>query len=181
MIRKSLPLIFILVAVGLFYTYIDPLYEEIKELKVEEAQFDEALVRSREFLKLRDELLTRYSTLPENDLERLKKLLPDNVDNVRLILDIDSIASAHNLHVQNFTAAGGSRRNVSTIGPSSSSPQYESFRLSFSVISNYKTLLSFLADLERSLRIVDVVDFSFNEQKGDLSEYKVTLETYWLQ
>src|SRR3989344_1966049 len=91
--RFFFPIIFLAGAVGLFFWFIDPTYAQIKELRVEEAEFDNALTRARDLKEVRDELIKRYNAFLPSDISRLKKLLPDHVDNVRLIIDLDSIAS----------------------------------------------------------------------------------------
>jgi len=181
MIRKAMPAIFVLAAIGLFYTFIDPTYTEVKGLREVEAKYDDALSKSKEFQRLKDELLTRYNAFPNEDIMRLKKLLPDNVDNIRLVLDLDGIASAYGMRIKDLNVAesGGSRGGEEALGPQSD--PFESVRISFSVAAEYQTIVAFLADLERSLRVVDVAEFEFQEGDGDLTEYKVVLETYWLR
>jgi len=89
MIRFILPIIFVIVAIGLFFGYVDPVYDDVKVLRAEEARFIDALDRSKELQQIKDQLLAKYNTFSSADLERLQKLLPDNVDNVRLVLDLD--------------------------------------------------------------------------------------------
>lgn len=179
MIRSAFPIIFIIAAVGLFYTYIDPIYNTIQILLQEEAKFDKALSKSRELLALRDSLIEKRNAIGANDLERLNKLLPDHVDNVRLALDLDGIASKYNMRIKNISMSRSSGRQASTLGPSEKS--HESIVINFSVAATYDDLISFLKDLERSLRIVDVTQLSFTQPTGDLYEYKISIRTYWLR
>jgi len=179
MFRSALPVLFIVAAIGLFYTYIDPIYNNIQTLLQEEARFDEALNKSRELLALRDSLLAKRNAFSENDLERLNKLLPDHVDNVRLALDLDGIASNYNMRIKNITVSQSSSGQTGTIG--SSQKSHESIVLGFSVAATYEDLISFLRDLEKSLRIVDVTKLSFNQPVGDLYEYRISIQMYWLK
>lgn len=41
--------------------------------------------------------------------------------------------------------------------------------------------MRFLADLERSVRIVDVEAVTFSVGEGDLTQYGVSIKTYWLR
>ncbi|HJL55844.1 MAG TPA: hypothetical protein QGF60_01410, partial [Candidatus Paceibacterota bacterium] len=101
MTRLAFPIILILLSVGLFFGFIDPTYNEIQIILQEETRFDQALDKSKELQEVRDRLLSRYNTFSTNDLDRLTKLLPDNVDNVRLVLDIDNIASVYGIRIKN--------------------------------------------------------------------------------
>ncbi|MEX0917169.1 MAG: type 4a pilus biogenesis protein PilO [Candidatus Paceibacterota bacterium] len=179
-----LPVVFVLVSIALFVVYINPAYSEIKTLQTEREEFDEALNKSKELQAIRDQLLTRYNTFPPEDLERLQKLLPDNVDNVRLILDLDEIASSYGLRVQNVAVREGSEQseeNTSrpTIGKNNGS--VSSVLLTFSVNATYSNFVAFLKDLEQSLRIVDVESLSFSSSENDLYEYTMSVRTYWLK
>lgn len=165
--------------------YIDPMYVDIKETLKEEEKFDKALDKSKELKGIRDELLLKYNTFSTNDLDRLRKLLPDHVDNVRLILDIDHIASTYGMRIKNVNisvAIDDSKKGV--IGPGDK--LYESVGLSFSITSSYDILKQFIKDLEKSLRIVDIMDISLTstetaEIKDNLYSYNIGMKTYWLK
>ena len=184
MIRLILPILFILLSIGLFFMYIDPMYMDIKETLAEEEKFDKALDKSKELKGIRDALLAKYNTFSTNDLDRLEKLLPDNVDNVRLVLDIDHIASTYGMRIKNVNISVADDRKEGAIG--SSNKLYESVGLSFSITSSYDTLKQFIKDLEKSLRIVDVMNISITstgtaEIKNDIYSYNIGLKTYWLK
>jgi len=120
--------------------------------------------------------------------------LPDHVDNVRLILDLDNLAGRFGLSLQNVDVSSSESKNTKaqTVGAIGTSNQkYDSLTLSFGTRATYKTFVDFLRDLESSLRIVDLVSLSIAPEtaatptKGQSSEpqysYKITLRTYWLK
>ncbi len=179
MIRLFVPILLVGVALGLFFGYIDPTYTKIKTLQAEEARFDQALEQSRELQSVRDSLLSRYNTFPTGELRRLEKMLPDNVDNVRLILDIDSMAARYNMRTRNVTISGANGEENEVIGGNQGA--VGSVILSFSVAAEYDNFLRFLRDLEQSLRIVDLVGLSFDSSEGDAYTFNVSLKTYWLK
>ncbi|MEX0652411.1 MAG: type 4a pilus biogenesis protein PilO [Candidatus Paceibacterota bacterium] len=179
MIRLAIPLILISVALGLFFVYIDPTYQNIKKLSAEEKTYNEALNQSRELQEIRDTLLSRYNTFSQEDLSRLNKLLPDHVDNVRLILDIDSIASNYGMRTRNVTVSGASSEEPNVIGANQNS--VDSVILSFSVSATYENFIRFIKDLESSLRIVDVVGLTFSATEGEAFNFNISIRTYWLK
>jgi len=167
MIRLTLPIIFTLISIGLFFLYIDPVYSDIRLKISERNESDNALDKSKELREVRDKLLSVYNTFSTNDIDRLEKLLPDNVDNVRLILDIDYIASTYGMRIKNVTINKKDNRDVGVIGPSN--------KLFESVIKN----------IEKSLRVVDITEVSLVQQGDEINnliyEYRIGLETYWLK
>lgn len=184
MVKLTFPILFILLSIGLFFMYVDPTYKIIQETLKEEEKFNHALDKSKELQEVRDRLLSRYNTFSTEELNRLSKLLPDHVDNVRLILDIDHIASAYGMRIKNVAVGNKGNKPEGVIGPDI--VPYQSVSLAFSIVSSYDALKDFIRDLEKSLRIVDITDISLASsksilEKSDLYEYNISLKTYWLK
>ena len=179
--KTLLPIVFILIAGAIFFGFIDPSYKRVQTLRVEEARFDQALTRSRELQQTRDQLLSRYNTLSPNDIDRLEKLLPDNIDNVRLILDLDTIASQFGMRVRNISISAIGPRVESGRVDTGSENGFGTLMLSFSVTTTYEKFRTFLESLERSLRLVDVTNVSFASVQSGLYDYQVSIKTYWLK
>lgn len=94
-------IIALIIAGSIFVGYTMPTFDKTKALKEQNGQFDAALGKAKELQTLKQSLLSRYNTFSSDDLTRLNKLLPDHVDNVRLVLDLDSLASRFGIAVQN--------------------------------------------------------------------------------
>lgn len=183
MVRFLLPAVFVAAAFGLFFGYVDPAYQKVKELQTEVDRFDEALDRSRELAEIKNQLLSRYNSFSSNDLERLQKLLPDNIDNVRLVLDLDGIARTHNMLIQNVTVSADKAASVQSSNTLGSDPNpYLSVALSFSVTATYEDFIDFIKDLESSLRLVDAASVTFTPRDDtNRYDYQISLSTYWLK
>jgi len=118
------------------------------------------------------------SQISEADLEKLDKFIPNHVDNVNLIIDINNVATKQglalkNVRVQSATDSSGSK----TISPGG----IQSTLMSFSVIGNYQTLMKFLDGLANSLRVVDPVSLSFAVDEKGLNQYNFEIKTYWVK
>ena len=95
-------IILILASVGLFLGYINPTYtadtgslentkKSVKELQVEEKDYQDAINKTKEIERIRDSLNDKFKTIQKSDVDKLSKLLPDHIDSVRLIIDINNI------------------------------------------------------------------------------------------
>lgn len=175
--RSVTPILLIIAAIALFFTYIDPTYSDVKTLQAEVASYDDALNKSKELQQIRDALLARYNTFSTDDLKRLELLLPDTVDNIRLVLDIDTIASRYGLVIKDLKITPSSQTQDSF---TPAVDQIKSVDLSFSVVSDYSTFLTFMRDLQDSLRIVDINRIDFVVGDRGVTTYNVTVRTYWL-
>lgn len=183
MFRLIIPAILVIVAGALFFLYTDGAYQEIKTLRAQEAEYDQALSKSRELQEARNKLIAKRNTFSPDDLRKLERLLPDNVDNIRLIIDIDTIAARYGLRIRNVSVSapksGREERADAAVGESGD--KVGSVELSFTVPARYDDFLRFLADLERSVRVVDVNAVSFSVGDGDLMQYSISVKTYWLR
>ncbi len=179
MTRFLLPIIFLILSGGMFFLYIDPEFKNIKEIKKEEALYSNALDNSKELQAIRDDILAKYNSFSKEDLNKIEKMLPNNIDNVRLVRDIDGMASKYGMKLRNVSVDANTDSSKNTVGPDDSS--VGTMVLGFSVSGPYKTFLSFMKDLENSMRISDVVEVSFVSSDKDLYEYKVSLKTYWIK
>ncbi|RJQ34549.1 hypothetical protein C4556_02365 [Candidatus Parcubacteria bacterium] len=177
------------VAFGVFFMYTQPTYQTVQAKKAEIAQYDEALDRAAELQQLKQSLLSRYNAFNPADLARLQKLLPDHVDNVRLVLDLDNLAGAHGMALQNVLISNpasetGDNSVVGAIG--AARQKFDSLTLQFSTVATYPVFVQFLENLESSLRIVDLVSLSLQPEDADdtgepLYSFDITIRTYWLK
>ncbi len=201
MTKPILSILFILAAIFSFVLYVRPTYETVREQKETAAQYDAALEKTREIQELKRSLLSRYNLFSGANLDRLQKMLPDHVDNVRLVLDMDGIASRYGMRIQDVTVEHAAQdtsanQNVLSGGSLGSESQYNALRLEFQVVATYENFLLLLQDLESSLRIVDLVSLSVKRggtvggisafSSGDSTAaqqytFNVALRTYWLK
>jgi Tfp pilus assembly protein PilO len=185
--RNITPIILIVLALGIYFTFTRVKLDDLTAIKEVNLQYQQALNNSERLIKVRDAVLNTYNNIDPDDRERLEKMLPDNVDNVRLIIDTNGVAARHNLAIKgiktsatNMPADGGnnipaSRSNVNI--PST----YDTVTLSFNVSSDYQTFLAFLKDLEASLRIMDISKITLNASDTGIYDYGVEIKTYWLK
>ncbi|MEA1929886.1 MAG: type 4a pilus biogenesis protein PilO [Patescibacteria group bacterium] len=181
MIRLLLPLIMIGLAGLIFFQFSDPLLAEIDELKVEKATLNEGLDNAKELRLVLDQLLETYNNFNPNDVDRLDKFLPNNVDNVRLIIDINNIARPYNMNIRNLRIKADEERGEASVIEGGSTLNKGAVVLGFSVSGSYSNFQAFLDDLARSLRLVDSVSVSFSSNERNFYNYNVEIQTYWLR
>jgi Tfp pilus assembly protein PilO len=179
MTRFLLPIIFLIISGGLFFLYIDPEVKNIKEVKKEEQLFSSALDNSKELQSIRDDVLSKYNSFSKEDLNKIEKMLPNTIDNVRLVRDINEMAFKYGMTLRNVTVDTNTDSSSNKVGPDDNT--VGTMTLGFSVAGPYKVFLSFMKDLENSMRISDVTEVSFISSEKDLYEYKISLKTYWIK
>lgn len=180
--KQVLPIILILASIGLFVFFTNKEYQQVKLLSKDIAAYDKALGKSKEVLTKRSDLQAKYAQFSNADLDALTKMIPDHVDNVQLILDLNGIARKHNMAISKIKITENQARSggqVVAIGPDTR--PYDSILVSFRTVAPYESVLSFIRDMEQGLRLVDVTDFSFKADPKNVNEYAITIRTYWLK
>lgn len=191
MIKLFTAILMLLIAGALLFGFTRPTYEDVQNLQGQSVQLDQILTEAAEFQRLKSQLISRYNALPSDQLARLSKLLPDHVDNVRLILDVDSLAAQNNLTLENVIINSGedAQEQDNTAGALGAVTEqrtpYDSLILQFTTVGSYQDFVTFLNILESSLRLVDISNLSLQAAyDGDgvmQYTYDVKVRTYWLK
>ena len=197
MIKFLPPIIFVVLAIAGFVLFVGPTYSQILELKTQVASYGEALDNAKTLEKERDRLTAKYNSVDPENLKRLEKLLPDSVDNIRLILEIEKVALAYGMVLKDVKydivrkkdSVEGTDAVPAGENMALQSKDYGTWDLSFSVQGTYSNFVSFLKDLEKNLRIVDISSIQFASDAGsganpnfaEVYRYALKIKTYWLK
>ncbi|PIQ91408.1 MAG: hypothetical protein COV70_03930 [Parcubacteria group bacterium CG11_big_fil_rev_8_21_14_0_20_39_22] len=131
--RNLTPIILLLVSVGVFFTYINPTYsgttgagefkdKSIKELQADTDRYNQALQKTREIEEELNGLIDQFNAIPEEKRQRLKQLLPEHVDTVRLVIDMSALASQYSLSVKDLSLSStGSKGSTDSSNSNDSS------------------------------------------------------------
>jgi len=196
MFKYITPIILIGVAIGGFSMLVAPMYEDLNTMKAQASSYDQALTNSKALENERDKLTKKYNSISIENLDKLNKLLPDNVDNIRLILEIEKMAAPYGMTLQDVkydpTKPTADKNGAVQGGDLSktTNKDYGSWDLAFVTEGSYNNFLNFTRDLENNLRIVDVhsiefiTDVPLDAKKSVLSDsykYSFRIKTYWMK
>ena len=187
--RNITAIILIILSAGIYFTFTSTRLEELKTIQAVNDKYEQAIKNSEELIKVRDDVNQKYSSISIEDRERLNKLIPNTVDNIRLIIDVkDNIAAKHGLTLKGIKTSSPEATQaindaVIDRGGQTSGPPYGTVTLSFSVSTSYDKFLNFMRDLEASLRVMDISKLSITANSSDKGAYdfNVDIKTYWLK
>ncbi len=186
MIDKLVPFLCLVIAGGLFFGYINPTVTgKITSINEEISRYDSALTAADRFKEKQAALTAQRDQLPVGAVERLNAFLPDGVDNVQLILDLDALASRSGIRLSNFqtTESGKAKsgENGEPVLSIESTQATDSLDLSMTATGSYAALRTFMSGVETSLRPLDLVEFSLADSPTGLYTYQMTYRLYWLR
>jgi Tfp pilus assembly protein PilO len=193
MMRTIMAVIGVVLAAAIFYFYTDPTYAQIQTDQAQIAQYNEALNKAAQLESLKQSLLTKYNSFDPTDIARLQTMLPDQVNDIALILDFDTLAGQYGMSLQNVDVSSDDDSTTQTDGVTSGAVgdtnlPYNTLTMKFAVTGSYATFLQFLTALQSSLAIVDIQSLTVSQNPqdagvngGPVYTFNVTLQTYWLK
>lgn len=200
--RSIIPIIFIALSIAGAFIYVKPLYTDVTNLRADASSYNTALSNSKNLQKTRDNLIASYKSISNENKDRLSRFLPNSVNNIQLILEIQQIASKHGLSIKNISfkppednAVPAKEDSTTKTTSKTAKPKdvslFGTFDLDFKTSSDYDTFTLFVTDLEQNLRLIDVVGVDFavpvNKLKGNVDfdpniyDFSVKIKTYWLK
>lgn len=187
---RLLPLIIIIGAIGLVWGYAHPTYTgSIAELQSDIKDFDTALDAAQQFKLKETELARQRAAIAPEDLARLEAFLPDTVDNVQLIVDLNALAERSGVELSEFNIGGEGASTPEGQGaatdpnatPVLENEATESIELSVDAVGTYESFRTFLDGVEQSLRPLDAVEVAVQDSQTGVYSYALTLRLYWLR
>lgn len=198
--KNIISIIFIIASITAIFTIGKNFNNELKDVQKEVKDYNVALTNSTQLEKTRDSLLESFNKVTQEDKKRLNNFLPNNANNIELILEIQKIASENNVILkdikfetatlmedgENLDTNNNLNKNQESLLP------YNIFNLDFSISGSYESFLSFLKGLENNLRLINIKGISFSsiepttklkDSNINKNNYKFDLkvETYWLK
>lgn len=167
--KTIFPLILLGASVAIFLGVTQPIYERALAIRDESGLYNDALDKIKELQRIRDNVLGQFNSIPQEEADRLEKMVPETVDNVRFVRDLDTLARRNALSLTDIQTQVTDRGETSAAGI---------LTVSFRTRGSYETFNRFLRDLEQSLRLMDIIQLTVAVGTTG-TEYGVTLQTYW--
>ena len=194
MFKALTPIIGIVIAIGLFFSYIRPTFQDVKSIQNETAEYVQALEKASELQQRINTLKQKQSSISLPNLERLEALLPNRIDEVAVLRDLDTLATAHHLTLGDIKVGDKSAdktdgqntqkqqtpANAPELSSGARGSQYTTLDISFSVSGIYNDFRFFLQEIESSLVLMEVTKIAFTHSEGDTIPFTLNARLYSL-
>ncbi len=173
------PIIIIALCAGAYYVYLSPAYTEIQALTAKRDQYTGVLEKAKEIGAKRDAILTSYNSIAPDDLDRLKKAIPEKFNPVVFAKYVSGSAAKYGMAVKDVKITYldiDTGQEVATSAESS----YKTMSVGFSVKGTYDQFTKMLKDLESGLYLVDVTSLTLSSdaKTSGASTYNYTVEVH---
>lgn len=187
--------ILIVLAIGIYFTVTEKVIADGKAIQKVNDEYVSAIESAKKLIAVRDQVTRDYNNISEIDRERLSKMIPNSVDNIRLIIDLNDVARRHGFQLEGIKAVA-STDSANNTAPafnqvpgmpgvpsrvSIAEPILDNVTVTFSVTAPYLQFKSFLQEIEANLRLMEITKLSMTANDTGIYTYKVELKTYWLR
>lgn len=195
---RVLPAFALILSVGIFFVYVNPTWSgSIADTKAAIANDEQALAAASDYTARQNALASARNAIDQDNLNRLSTFLPDSVDNVGLILDINALSARSGFSLSKIdvlkndsnTSSGSTAKPSTSVGRAATAGSLPVARmnplgsvdLSLSAMGTYTALQAFLVGIEKSARLIDVRDLIIKGSDTGVYNYQMTLRLYWLR
>lgn len=185
MFRTITPVFSIIIALVIFFFFAKPMFGEIKVIQGETAQYEAAAGKAGELNAALSALVAKKRAYSTADVERLDALVPPSINEVTILADLSAIARSHNMLFGNIDVGHAEKSTTPSSGSVEMTQKvaYTDFVTSdieFALIGSYDQFKAFLADVEKSLVMLEVTNITFTASEGDLQQYAVKVKAFSL-
>lgn len=187
MTNRLVILIELLLVVGLYFGYIQPTYSNsIVPLNTEISQVEAAQKSAKQYVGQEASFEGQFHSTSQQDSARLNTFLPSLSRKAHFLYDVNTLAANSGFILNKY---GEKDQNVNQNGTQNHSA-LRTMTITLSGTGSYQSFRTFLAGLERSLRLVDVKSIKVTTATNNASTsgtkvtkyavYSMTLTVYWL-
>lgn len=178
--RLILPILFVVIAAGLFFGVTTGLFTEIDDLRLEKDRVNADLTEANSLQERFNTLRGEVNAITQSERDKLALLLPDSVDTVDLLVKINSIGKSSAMTLSNVKIKVEEAKS-GKVGAQTKIAGLGTVTFSFGVSGSYGAFRQFLGNLERNFRLVDISAITFSSVEKEPYQYNIELKTYWLK
>jgi hypothetical protein len=174
--------IYLIMAASIIYAFAYPTWGGVSALLNEKQKYNDSLIMVEEIENKKNQMLAEFNNISAADRKEIETILPNSMNFVRLISQIDAVAANYGISIDKITSKEiGSAAGDSIEESQIAQKKYQSGVIGFSFSAPYDKFELFIDDLEKSLRILDMKSFKLSVgEKGQYS-YDVEFGVHWFK
>jgi Tfp pilus assembly protein PilO len=172
---------YIILTLAIGYAFIYSPLGDINNLLAEKQKYVDSLDKISNIESKKNDLLTKFNEIPESDKKNIETVLPSSLNFVKLISQIDTLAANYGISINNISSKEVNPSTGTLAENTEPQKTYNSSIIGFSFIASYDKFKTFLNDLEKNMRVMDIRSAQLETKENGVYSYNVEFETYWLK
>lgn len=182
---KLLIVLLLLSSGVMYYLLISPLYTGsgdlwspqeggVLQLIQKKAQYEKAINDADNIIKQANELKNDYAKVTNEDKEKLRLMIPETIDRVRLLSEMSNMTNMIGLTVKDMAVSESLKPTASSLGV---------YTISFNFSTSYPHFKELVRKFETNLRLFRLESASFNpsEKESDPISFKLRFSTFYMK
>lgn len=182
LIISLLPFLFILVAIGIGFFYLKPLYKEIDSLRSQVADKREIVSLKQRSIEKVKELKANYNLIEEKKKKKVFYILPTAPEIPNLLVQLEALASENGMMFEDVTFTESELKNTtkrrSKEKESEKKGGLKELTVDIKLNGRYEAFRNYLKALEQNIRIIDIVSIDFSSSKENGKESSETFGVF---
>lgn len=174
-------------SIGVIFTYIKPTFEEISTAQEQIGVYQKELSQVSAVNAMLRNKLQQVDAVPADDRNKLLTYMPDNVDPLDVMRDIEIISDLSGARLMDITDAGPIEDNADQLDPylyggdfpvsaSANGPYAYSFIVNAE--GTYNQIKQFIALMESNKYPLEIQKISMQSEEGGFLTTEITVHTY---
>jgi Tfp pilus assembly protein PilO len=179
--------ILIVISIGIYFTVTKSIVASAQAVKAQNDQLTAAVSSADEIIAARESIIKQYNAISPDNRDRLDKMIPSAVDNIRLVIDLNNLALRNHFALSDVKAvvpsASASPGQSARAGQPQAvnEPTLDKVQVTFTAVAGYEQFIQFLQDLEMSLRVMDLTHLNVQANDDGTYTFMAQFQTYWLR
>lgn len=183
--------ILLLATIAVGFLYLKPEWEKFKNLRQETAELQDLNAEIDGLIENRDAIIQLINSISRNDLARIEIAMPQEPKASEFLVFLESLTLKNGFALKQLDLAGKATSPQTTAGqprpggiatPTKPAGAILEVPVVLSAAGPYDSLKRLLNDMEKNLRIIDIVQLSFqapSRSNDPTIEFSMKLKTYY--
>ena len=177
---KVLISLFLLAGAGvIFFTESKNYFPEIKVLRKQASSYNETINTAKKVRSSIDKTLGDYNGISQDNVDRVNKMVPSGAESMKLVVQIDDMMRKKGLNLSSIDSKDAMDKSPISNAVKNGGKNAESVFLSIKARGSYNSFRSFIEELEKSLRLIDVNSVKISPVGQDDYSFSLEAVSYW--
>ena len=177
---KILISLFLIAGAGvIFFTESKNYFSEIKRLRKQISSYNETINTAKKVKISIDKILGEYNAISQENADRINKMVPSGAESMKLVVQIDDMMRKNGLNLASIDSKEVAGKKSDSGAQKNEDKTAESISLSIKAQGPYESFRSFIEELEKSLRLIDINSVKISPAGQNNYSFSIEAVSYW--